>query len=63
MSRGRRLLLEDRVPSRLVVVVYFTGVREVADALGSMTRSWTRVADVGTCRGRREAVVTSWERG
>ena len=45
------------------VVVVLHRKREDADALGSMTRRWTEVVDVGRGRGRREGVVTSWTRG
>lgn len=62
MARGRRLLLEICLSNRLELLLFFTGREEDADALGSMTRRWTEVVDVGRGRGRREEVVTSWTR-
>ena len=50
-------------PESIGLVVGFRGEGKVADALSSMTRRWDDAVDVGTGRGRREEVVTSWTRG
>ena len=63
MARGRRLLSRERDQRAVDDGIDFKDVKPVADALGSMTTSWTEVVDVVEARGRRDTVVTSWTRG